>query len=157
MYGYQRWKPLDFFCIRHLKYTFSASNAIQRKHQREWGSLGELSWHWRVPSPCWGTFRAMWQDLSSLLPEMSVWAAQLNHCKPLWNPSAYLGNFNWDGSIVAANIGIMLFPRHCVTLRCDKHLPFFYYQISLRSDLSKAAAGAAVARAGRLALRAAAG
>lgn len=34
---------LTFFCIRHLKYSFCARFAIQRKHQREQVSLGELS------------------------------------------------------------------------------------------------------------------
>lgn len=138
MYDYQRWKLFDFFCIRHLKYSFSARNAIQRKHQREQGSLRELSWLWRMPPTCWGTFRAMWRDLSSWLPEMSVRAAQLNHCKLLWNSPAYLGKFNWDGNIVMANIGITLYLNRFVTLLCDKLLSFFWCQISPISDISKA-------------------
>jgi len=139
MYGYKRWKLFDFFCIRHLKYSFSARNTIQRKHQREQGSLGELSWLWHMPPTCRGTFRAMWRDLSSWLPEMSVQAAQLNHCKLLWNSSAYLGNFNWDGNIVTANIGIMLSISHFVTVLCGKILSFLFYQISVIPDVSKAA------------------
>lgn len=106
------------FFLHETCKIFSARNAIQWKHQREQGSLGELSWLWRMPPMCWETFRATWGDLSLWLPEISVKAAQLNHCKLFWMSPVYLGRFNRGGNTAAANIWIMLSPsllHHCLT------------------------------------------
>lgn len=124
---------LTFF-LHETSKTFSARNAIQWKHQREQGSLGELSWLWHMPPTCWGTFRAICGDLSSWLPEMSVRAAQLNHCKPFWMSPAYLRKFNWDGYTDTANIWRTLSLRQFATLLSDELLSFFL--ISTISDAS---------------------
>lgn len=138
-------KTVWLFFLHETSKTFSARNAIQWKHQREQGSLGELSWLWHMPPTCWGTFRAICGDLSSWLPEMSARAAQLNHCKPFWMSPAYLRKFNWDGYTATANIWRTLSLRHCDTAFFFPNINHLWRQIYQRQLLS-----APVLRAGML-------
>lgn len=84
-------------------------------------------------------FQSNVRDLSSWLTEMSVQAADLNHCKLLWNTPVYLGEFNLDGNTVMANIGITPSLNHFVTLLCDKLISVSWYQTSSIPDISKGA------------------